>query len=143
MKPVNQCIFHNRLKGQFGHIAPQKGLFVLQKFQLEPIPIQKAVILDQHITADIVDFICQRHHVFPAADAVTEKISQCLQHIGHTGIAIHQCLTPDTLNIFVKEMRVDLALQGLQRCLSLVFFGGIALFGHVHLSSPPTSHSCG
>ena len=30
-------------------------------------------------------------------------------------------------------MRVDLALQGLQRCLSLVFFGGIALFGHVHL----------
>ena len=26
MKPVDQCIFHNRLKGQFGYIAAQKRL---------------------------------------------------------------------------------------------------------------------
>ena len=133
MKPVDQCIFHNRLKGQFGYIAAQKRLFVLQKFQLKLIPIQKAVILDQHIAADVVNLIRQCYHIFPAADAITEEISQRLQHIGHTGIAIHQCLTPDTLQRIVKEMRVDLALQGLQRCLSLVFFCSVTLFGHIYL----------
>ena len=119
-------ILNHGLYGKHGKLVLQKFLILYPLLILEFS--RKAVSLDHQIILHIIQFIFKSSHLARPAYAVSEQHGQRLCHLGYVLRIPYDGHAAYGIQGIVKEMGINLALQGMNLRLGCQHLGGVFIF---------------